>query len=93
MCTCIFSGVFCPPPKEMDRGHLVAVQRAEYEVGDTIYYLCKKTFLLDGPNQVTCLPNGTWSAVPACRGKLVFLDWRHPNKQHDIIKAVVLKIK
>ncbi|XP_055067773.2 beta-2-glycoprotein 1-like isoform X1 [Misgurnus anguillicaudatus] len=59
----------CPPPQEVDRGHLVAIQRAEYEVGDTIYYLCKKTFLLDGPNQVTCLPNGTWSAVPACRAR------------------------
>lgn len=69
VCTCIFSGVFCPPPKEVDRGHLVAVQRVEYEVGNMIYYLCKKTFLLDGPNKVTCLPNGTWSAVPACRGK------------------------
>lgn len=61
--------VVCPPPKEVDRGHLVAVQRTEYEVGDTIYYLCKKTFLLDGPNQVTCLPNGTWSAEPACRAR------------------------
>ncbi|XP_056619383.1 beta-2-glycoprotein 1-like isoform X2 [Triplophysa dalaica] len=61
--------VFCPPPKEVDRGHLVAVQRVEYEVGNTIYYLCKKTFFLDGPNKVTCLPNGTWSAVPACRAR------------------------
>ncbi|TRY59480.1 hypothetical protein DNTS_017873, partial [Danionella cerebrum] len=61
--------VVCPPPKEVERGHLVAVQRTEYEVGDTIYYLCKKTFFLDGPNQVTCLPNGTWSAEPACRAR------------------------
>ncbi|XP_030639346.1 beta-2-glycoprotein 1-like [Chanos chanos] len=61
--------VYCPPPVEVDRGYLVAVQRKEYEVGDTIYYLCKKTFLLDGPNQVTCLPNGTWSLVPACRAR------------------------
>lgn len=61
--------VVCPPPKEVERGHLVAVQRTEYEVGDTIYYLCKKNFLLDGPNQVTCLPNGTWSAEPACQAR------------------------
>lgn len=61
--------VVCPPPKEVERGHLVAVQRTEYEVGGTIYYLCKKNFLLDGPNQVTCLPNGTWSAEPACRAR------------------------
>lgn len=73
---CLLSGVVCPPPKEVDRGHLVAVQRTEYEVGDTIYYLCKKTFLLDGPNQVTCLPNGTWSAEPACRGKR---SWQQHN--------------
>ncbi|XP_058603023.1 beta-2-glycoprotein 1-like isoform X2 [Onychostoma macrolepis] len=61
--------VVCPPPKEVERGHLVAVQRTEYEVGETIYYLCKKNFLLDGPNQVTCLPNGTWNAEPACRAR------------------------
>uniref|UniRef100_A0A673M848 Beta-2-glycoprotein 1 n=1 Tax=Sinocyclocheilus rhinocerous TaxID=307959 RepID=A0A673M848_9TELE len=60
----VCTGVVCPPPKEVERGHLVAVQRTEYEVGDTIYYLCKKNVLLDGPNQVTCLPNGTWSAEP-----------------------------
>lgn len=69
VCLCMISGVVCPPPMEVERGHLVAVQRTEYDVGDTIYYLCKKNFLLDGPNQVTCLSNGTWSAEPACRGK------------------------
>ncbi len=69
VCLCMLSGVVCPPPKEVESGHLVAVQRTEYEVGDTIYYLCKKNFLLDGLNQVTCLPNGTWSAEPACWGK------------------------
>uniref|UniRef100_A0A673G9R0 Beta-2-glycoprotein 1 n=1 Tax=Sinocyclocheilus rhinocerous TaxID=307959 RepID=A0A673G9R0_9TELE len=55
VCIYMLSGVVCPPPKEVERGHLVAVQRTEYE-----------NFLLDGPNQVTCLPNGTWSAEPAC---------------------------
>uniref|UniRef100_A0A4W4FNQ5 Beta-2-glycoprotein 1 n=1 Tax=Electrophorus electricus TaxID=8005 RepID=A0A4W4FNQ5_ELEEL len=59
--------VFCPPPVEIDHGYLVAVQKSEYNVNDTIYYLCKKTFLLDGPNQVTCQSNGTWSTVPSCR--------------------------
>ncbi|KAG9334279.1 hypothetical protein JZ751_008261 [Albula glossodonta] len=63
------NGVFCPPPREVDQGYLVAVQRPEYEVGDAIYYLCKKTFLLDGPNRVNCLPNGTWSTIPFCRGE------------------------
>ncbi|KAI1885854.1 hypothetical protein AGOR_G00208060 [Albula goreensis] len=61
--------VFCPPPQEVDQGYLVAVQRPEYEVGDAIYYLCKKTFLLDGPNRVNCLPNGTWSTIPFCRAR------------------------
>ncbi|XP_036451483.1 beta-2-glycoprotein 1-like [Colossoma macropomum] len=61
--------VFCPPPLEVDRGYLVAVQKSEYKVGDTIYYLCKKTYLLDGPNQVTCQSNGTWSTVPFCRAR------------------------
>ncbi|XP_048881743.1 beta-2-glycoprotein 1-like isoform X1 [Brienomyrus brachyistius] len=61
--------VFCPPPVEVDHGYLVAVQRQEYEVGEDIYYLCKKTFLLDGPNRVNCQSNGTWSEVPFCRAR------------------------
>lgn len=61
--------MFCPPPREVENGYLVAVQRKEYDVGDTIYYLCKKTFSLDGQNRVTCLANGTWSAVPFCRAR------------------------
>ncbi|XP_066539668.1 beta-2-glycoprotein 1-like [Hoplias malabaricus] len=61
--------VFCPPPLEVDRGYLVAVQKAEYKVGNTIYYLCKKNFLLDGPNQVSCQSNGTWSTAPFCRAR------------------------
>ncbi|KAJ8392836.1 hypothetical protein AAFF_G00070400 [Aldrovandia affinis] len=61
--------VFCPPPKEVDQGYLVAVQRQEYEVGEAIYYLCKKTFLLDGPNRVNCQRNGTWSTIPFCRAR------------------------
>ncbi|XP_064154212.1 beta-2-glycoprotein 1-like [Anguilla rostrata] len=61
--------VFCPPPKEVEQGYLVAVQKQEYEVGEAIYYLCKKTFLLDGPNRVNCLPDGTWSTIPFCRAR------------------------
>ncbi|CDQ94692.1 unnamed protein product [Oncorhynchus mykiss] len=73
---CIYSdplspdpGVWCPPPQEVNQGYLVAVQRTEYDVGDAIYYLCKKNHLLDGPNRVTCQPNGTWSTVPYCRAR------------------------
>uniref|UniRef100_A0AAY4A430 Beta-2-glycoprotein 1 n=2 Tax=Denticeps clupeoides TaxID=299321 RepID=A0AAY4A430_9TELE len=61
--------VFCPHPGEVAQGYLVAIQRNVYDVGDTIYYLCKKTFTLDGPNRVTCLPNGSWSGVPYCRAR------------------------
>lgn len=61
--------VCCQPPSEVDQGYVVAVQKSEYEVGFDIHYLCKKNFLLDGPQKVTCLPNGTWSASPPhCRG-------------------------
>ncbi|XP_062848606.1 beta-2-glycoprotein 1-like isoform X2 [Trichomycterus rosablanca] len=61
--------VFCLPPVEVNHGYLVAVQKSKYNVGDSIYYLCKKTFLLDGPNQVTCQSDGTWSTVPYCRAR------------------------
>ncbi|XP_019896283.2 beta-2-glycoprotein 1 [Esox lucius] len=61
--------VWCPAPQEVNHGYLVAVQRSEYEVGDDIYYLCKKNFLLDGPNRVSCQPNGTWTTVPYCRAR------------------------
>ncbi|XP_063054101.1 beta-2-glycoprotein 1-like [Engraulis encrasicolus] len=61
--------MFCSPPAEVENGYLVAVQRKEYDVDDTIYYLCKKTYALDGPNKVTCLSNGSWSAIPFCRAR------------------------
>ncbi|KPP74637.1 beta-2-glycoprotein 1-like [Scleropages formosus] len=61
--------VFCPPPTEVDQAYLVAVKRQEYEVGETIYYLCKKTYLLEGPNSVNCQSDGTWGPVPFCRAR------------------------
>ncbi|KAF7708324.1 beta-2-glycoprotein 1-like isoform X1 [Silurus meridionalis] len=61
--------VFCPPPQEVNNGYLVAVQKSKYSIGDAIYYLCKKTFHLDGPNQATCQIDGTWSTVPFCRAR------------------------
>ncbi|KAM9487705.1 beta-2-glycoprotein 1-like isoform 1-T1 [Clarias gariepinus] len=59
--------MFCPPPQEVNHGRLVAVQKTEYNLGDAIYYLCKKSFLMDGPNEVTCQLDGTWSTAPSCR--------------------------
>lgn len=62
--------VYCQPPQEVEQGYVVAVQKTEYEVGFDIHYLCKKNFLLDGPQKVTCLSNGSWSASPPfCRGE------------------------
>lgn len=62
--------VYCLSPREVDQGYVVAVRKTEYEVGFDIHYLCKKNFLLDGPQKVTCLPNGSWSAAPPfCRGE------------------------
>lgn len=64
------SDVFCQPPEEVEQGYVVAVQKTEYEAGFEIHYLCKKNFLLDGPQKVTCLPNGSWSEPPPfCRGR------------------------
>ncbi|CAL9705629.1 unnamed protein product [Knipowitschia caucasica] len=60
--------VFCQPSQEVNNGYVVAVQKTEYEVGFDVHFLCKKNFLLDGPQKVTCLPNGRWSkAPPHCR--------------------------
>ncbi|XP_071768870.1 beta-2-glycoprotein 1-like isoform X1 [Centroberyx gerrardi] len=62
--------VYCLPPREVEQGYVVAVQKTEYEVGFDIHYLCKKNFLLDGPQKVTCLSNGSWSALPPyCRAR------------------------
>lgn len=61
---------FCPPPKEVENGYVVAVQKTEYEVGFETHFLCKKNFLLDGPNKIYCLPNSSWSASPPfCRAR------------------------
>ncbi|XP_068591968.1 beta-2-glycoprotein 1-like [Cebidichthys violaceus] len=62
--------VYCQPPREVEQGYVVAVQKTEYEVGFDIHYLCKKNFLLDGPQKVTCQSNGSWSASPPyCRAR------------------------
>ncbi|XP_022055409.2 beta-2-glycoprotein 1-like [Acanthochromis polyacanthus] len=62
--------VFCQPPQEVERGYVVAIQKTEYEVGFDIHYLCKKNFLLDGPQKITCMSNGSWSAAPPhCRAR------------------------
>ncbi|XP_039596884.1 beta-2-glycoprotein 1-like [Polypterus senegalus] len=61
--------VYCPPPLEISEGYLVAVQKRQYEAGEVIYYLCKKGFLLDGSNRVTCQLNGNWSKTPFCRAR------------------------
>lgn len=62
--------MYCQPPTEVEQGYVVAVQKTEYEVGFDIHYLCKKNFLLDGPQMITCLSNGSWSAPPPhCRGE------------------------
>ncbi|XP_061530490.1 beta-2-glycoprotein 1-like [Phycodurus eques] len=62
--------VYCEPPREVAQGYVVAVQKTEYEVGFDIHYLCKKNFRLDGPQKVTCLANGSWSAAPpSCRAR------------------------
>ncbi|XP_057690483.1 beta-2-glycoprotein 1-like isoform X2 [Corythoichthys intestinalis] len=62
--------VYCKSPGEVPQGYVVAVQKTEYEVGFDIHYLCKKNFHLDGPQKVTCLANGSWSAAPPfCRAR------------------------
>nr|XP_033817852.1 beta-2-glycoprotein 1-like [Geotrypetes seraphini] len=61
--------VFCPPPREIENGHLVAVEKPRYQASEVIYYLCKRNFYLDGSNRVVCQKNGSWSEIPACRGR------------------------
>ncbi|XP_066461866.1 beta-2-glycoprotein 1-like [Eleutherodactylus coqui] len=61
--------VYCPPPPEIKEGILVAVKKAEYEVSEVIYYMCKRNFFRDGPHSVTCMANGQWSDGPACRAR------------------------
>ncbi|XP_074926623.1 coagulation factor XIII B chain-like [Chelonoidis abingdonii] len=59
--------VFCPPPGDIAEGYLVAVEKPQYRAGELVYYLCKRSYLLDGSNRVTCQSNGTWSPRPFCR--------------------------
>ncbi|CAM5173836.1 unnamed protein product [Eretmochelys imbricata] len=63
--------VFCPPPGDIAGGYLVAVEKAQYRAGELVYYLCKRSYLLDGTNRVTCRGNGTWSPRPFCRARCV----------------------
>lgn len=72
---------------------MVAVQKAEYEVGFDIHYLCRKNYLLDGPQKITCLSNGSWSASPPhCRGEQQ-LKWAFQENQAAIFELVIKKKK
>ncbi|XP_074872131.1 beta-2-glycoprotein 1-like [Carettochelys insculpta] len=68
--------VFCPPPGDIAEGYLVAVKKAQYRAGELVYYLCKRNYLLDGTNRVTCQDNGTWSPQPFCRARCAVLAQR-----------------
>ncbi|XP_073512401.1 beta-2-glycoprotein 1-like isoform X2 [Phyllobates terribilis] len=61
--------VYCPPPPEIKEGILVAVKKADYEVSEVIYYMCKRNFFMDGSHSVTCMADGQWSDGPACRAR------------------------
>lgn len=83
------SGLFCQPPQEVEQGYVVAVQKAEYEVGFDIHYLCRKNYLLDGPQKITCLSNGSWSASPPhCRGEQQ-LEWAFQENQRALLESVI----
>ncbi|TFJ97288.1 post-GPI attachment to proteins factor 3 [Platysternon megacephalum] len=43
--------VFCPPPGDIAAGYLVAVEKPQYRAGELVYYLCKRSYLLDGTNR------------------------------------------
>ncbi|XP_063798837.1 beta-2-glycoprotein 1-like [Pseudophryne corroboree] len=61
--------IYCSPPPEINEGILIAVKKAEYEISEVIYYMCKRNFYTDGSNSVTCMDNGQWSKCPVCRAR------------------------
>ncbi|XP_072345295.1 beta-2-glycoprotein 1-like [Scyliorhinus torazame] len=59
--------IYCDPPSEIENGLLVAVEKGRYRVGEMIYYLCRKGFVTEGSNEVTCTVQGSWTAAPVCQ--------------------------
>ncbi|XP_040919484.1 inactive serine protease PAMR1 [Toxotes jaculatrix] len=56
----------CAPPEKLVNGYLLPVYGLKKELV-SVTYRCHPPFVLTGPQQRTCLPNGMWSGtVPTC---------------------------
>lgn len=56
----------CAPPDKLVNGYLQLVYGPKEELV-SVNYRCHLPFTLNGSQQRTCLPNGTWSGrVPTC---------------------------
>nr|CAB3266731.1 sushi, von Willebrand factor type A, EGF and pentraxin domain-containing protein 1-like [Phallusia mammillata] len=54
----------CDDPPTIDEATFF--DASPYTPGDMATYTCSETHALNGPNQITCGADGTWSAGPVC---------------------------
>lgn len=65
--------------KELEHGVIDAEIKEYYDPGDTIWYFCFEPYVLDGIQDVRCLPNGKWNhAPPRCVPKFKKCPRRDP---------------
>ena len=66
--------------------------KMNYGIGQTIRFECKDSnYEMDGPDQLECLDDGTWSdMLPTCMKKLTCADVpRYEFSKHTTIKQLI----
>ena len=59
----------CDPPK-ISNGKVQGA-REHYEEDETVQFTCERGFEQELAKSGRCLPDGTWSDIPVCRGKSI----------------------
>uniref|UniRef100_A0A8B9UJ94 Sushi domain-containing protein n=1 Tax=Anas zonorhyncha TaxID=75864 RepID=A0A8B9UJ94_9AVES len=55
----------CGPPPDIEYGDILSFPLPEYDHGKTVKYKCPSFYILEGPEQITCI-NGLWTNPPVC---------------------------
>lgn len=62
---CKGKGRKCGPPPDIQYGDILSFPLPEYDQGETVKYKCASFYILEGPEQITCI-DGQWTNPPVC---------------------------
>uniref|UniRef100_A0A3P8XY12 Sushi domain-containing protein n=1 Tax=Esox lucius TaxID=8010 RepID=A0A3P8XY12_ESOLU len=66
---CKLDPASCGPPPRADNAIVKILCQKIFMEESRVNYECRKTFVMDGPNEITC-KNGIWTTPPICKRNL-----------------------